>query len=116
MGFAECASLADTYAPPGPDELHQLLLVRCALGRVYVAKRYTGWRGHKLVRLVSTGKLVRRGDYDSVLGDRNEAFNVDIREYCVANGSQLYPEYMILYRRVPSTSPCAQKGPGECFN
>merc|ERR1712034_295218 len=61
--FAECASLADKYAPPGPDGLHQLLLVRCALGRVFVTKRYTGWRGHKLVRMVSTTKLVRRGAY-----------------------------------------------------
>jgi len=98
--FAESASLADHYATPGPDGLHALLLVRAALGKVFVTKRYTGWRGHKLVRLVSTTKLVRKGRFDSVLGDRNVAFNgLDIREYCVANSNQCYPEYMVLYSR-----------------
>lgn len=100
--FAEAASLSDKYAPVGPDGLHGLLLVRCALGRVYVAKRYTTWRSGKLKRMVSTTKLVHQGEYDSVLGDRKFAFNMDVREYVVANNAQLYPEYMVLYsRRMP---------------
>lgn len=98
--FAEAASLSDKYSKPGPDGLHVILLVRAALGRVYVANRgYTKWRGGKLKRLVSTTKLVGKGEYDSVLGDRKFAFNMDVREYVLANNTQLYPEYMILYSR-----------------
>jgi len=101
--FAEAASLADKYAHVGEDGLHGLLLVRCALGRVYVEKRYTTWRAGKLKRMVSTTKLVHKGEYDSVLGDRKFAFNMDVREYVVANKLQLYPEYMVLYsRRMPN--------------
>eukprot|EP00913_Durusdinium_trenchii_P007865 g7381.t1 len=37
--FAETSCLADKYAPPGPDGLHAILLVRAALGRVYVETR-----------------------------------------------------------------------------
>ena len=37
--FAETSCLADKYAPAGPDGLHAILLVRAALGRVYVETR-----------------------------------------------------------------------------
>lgn len=99
--FAERVSLADRYAPAADDDgLHAMLLVRVALGKVFFTRRYTGWRGKKLVRLVSTSKLVKGGECDSVLGDRNRQFNaLDIREYCIPNKSQLYPEYLVLYRR-----------------
>lgn len=109
--FAESCSIADKYAPAAAtDGLHTLLLVRAALGKVYVTKKYTGWRGHKLVRTVSTSKVVRAGRYDSVLGDRKIAFNdCPVREYCVANKSQLYPEYMVLYRRDPEDLPSTSK-------
>jgi len=97
--LAESSSLADKYSRPGDDGLYALLLVRAALGKVYVAKQYSKWRGKRLVRMVSTTKLVRRGDWDSVLGDRNKAFSNNIREYVVANDTQVYPEYLILYSR-----------------
>eukprot|EP00931_Biecheleriopsis_adriatica_P104474 TRINITY_DN79144_c0_g1_i1.p1 TRINITY_DN79144_c0_g1~~TRINITY_DN79144_c0_g1_i1.p1 ORF type:complete len:300 (-),score=53.09 TRINITY_DN79144_c0_g1_i1:71-937(-) len=97
--FAEAASLSDKYSSPGKDGLHTLLLVRAALGKVYVETRYTKWRGGKLRKMVSTSKLVKKGRYDSVLGDRKFAFNMDVREYVVANNTQLYPEYMLLYSR-----------------
>lgn len=97
--FAETSCLADKYAPPGPDGLHAILLVRAALGRVYVETRYTKWRGGRLKRMVSAKHVVREGKYDSVLGDRKYAFNREAREYCVSNTGQLYPEYMLLYSR-----------------
>ncbi|CAE7215834.1 unnamed protein product [Symbiodinium microadriaticum] len=97
--FAETSCLADKYSPLGPDGLHSLLLVRAALGRVYVETRYTKWRGGRLKRMVSAKNVVKEGKYDSVLGDRRYAFNTDAREYCVSNTSQLYPEYMLLYSR-----------------
>eukprot|EP00933_Yihiella_yeosuensis_P034570 TRINITY_DN2804_c0_g3_i1.p1 TRINITY_DN2804_c0_g3~~TRINITY_DN2804_c0_g3_i1.p1 ORF type:complete len:350 (-),score=43.89 TRINITY_DN2804_c0_g3_i1:191-1240(-) len=96
--LAEDAGLADKYSQEGQDGLRTLLLVRAALGKVYVAKRYSSWRGKKLVRAVSSSKLVRSGAYDSVMGDRRYQFNdVGIREYVVPNPSQLYPEYVVYY-------------------
>jgi len=100
--FAEAASLSDKYSKQASDGMHVILLVRAALGRVFVAKTYTQWRGGKLRRLVSTSKLVGKGAFDSVLGDRKYAFNMDVREYVLANNTQLYPEYMIFYSRQES--------------
>eukprot|EP00928_Gymnodinium_smaydae_P040141 TRINITY_DN27274_c0_g1_i1.p1 TRINITY_DN27274_c0_g1~~TRINITY_DN27274_c0_g1_i1.p1 ORF type:complete len:317 (-),score=30.86 TRINITY_DN27274_c0_g1_i1:188-1138(-) len=97
--LAESASFADKYATADEDGLCPMLLVRAALGRTYVETRYTRWRGRKLVRTASTEKIVRKGQYDSVLGDRNKSHGVNIREYCVANSYQLYPEYLIFYSR-----------------
>lgn len=97
--LAESSTLADKYATAGEDGLHAMLLVRACLGKVYATTRYTQWRGKRLVRAVSTRRIVRSGNYDSVLGDRSKAFNLNVREYCVANQTQLYPEYLILYER-----------------
>ena len=49
--------------------LKAILLVRAALGRVYVETRYTKWRGGRLKRMVSAKHVVREGKYDSVPWD-----------------------------------------------
>lgn len=102
--FAESASLADQYAPAGPDGLHQMLLVRAALGKVCMTKRYTSFLDKTLVRTLSATNLARSGKFDSFLGDRK----LSIREYCVANSSQLYPEYLVFYsRQDPRNASCS---------
>lgn len=100
--LAGSSSLADAYAPPDKDEVRTLILVRTALGKVHVTtKRASAWSSNKRVdRTVSTTKLVKTMEWDSVLGDRRKVVGSH-REYCVAFAHQLYPEYLVMYKRVP---------------
>jgi len=97
--LAESASLSDEYAVKGPQGRYCMLLVRSVLGKVHATRRFSKWRGKKLVMTTFTTKLVKAGECDSVLGDRSLANRKGVREYCVANNTQLYPEYLILYNR-----------------
>lgn len=98
--LAGSSSLADQYAPPDQSDVRTVILVRTALGKVHVTtKRANAWSNTKKVdRTVSTSKLVKSGDWDSVLGDRRAAVGGH-REYCVAFAHQLYPEYLVSYIR-----------------
>jgi len=98
--LAESCSLADEYACKGPQGRYCMLLCRSVLGKVHATRRFSRWRGKKLVMTTFTTKLVKAGECDSVLGDRGLANRKGVREYCVANNTQLYPEYLILYNRV----------------
>lgn len=107
--LAESPSLSDDYACKGPQGRYCMLLVRASLGKVYSTRRFSKWRGKKLVMTTFTSKLVKKGECDSVLGDRTLGNRKGIREYCVANETQLYPEYLILYNRLEASS--AWSGP-----
>jgi len=96
--FAECSSLADSYAPGDKDGLHAMLLVRAALGKVHVTTARASMWSSKKRRSVSTHQLVTSGDCDSVLGDREKVAGTH-REFCLADRHQLYPEYLVLYER-----------------
>lgn len=98
--LAESCSLSDEYAVPGPVQgRYCMLLVRATLGKVHATRRFSKWRGKKLVMTTFTTRLVKAGECDSVLGDRERAGRAGVREYVVANREQLYPEYLILYNR-----------------
>jgi hypothetical protein len=98
--LAESPSLSDEYAVKGPQGRYCMLLVRAVLGKVHATRRFSKWRGKKLVMTTFTTKLVKKGECDSVIGDRALGNRKGIREYCVANNTQLYPEYLILYNRL----------------
>jgi len=107
--FAESALLADEYATVDDDGLRTMLLVRVALGRVMVTtKRNSAW-SNKVQRVVSTTHLTKSGRWDSVLGDRKKAVGTH-REYCVADAHQLYPEYLIFYKREHDRRPSSSSG------
>mmetsp|Transcript_125669 Transcript_125669/g.235054 ORF Transcript_125669/g.235054 Transcript_125669/m.235054 type:complete len:297 (+) Transcript_125669:13-903(+) len=107
--LAESAAFSDEYAVKGPSGFFCMLVVRAVLGKVHATSRYTKMRGRKLVFTTRTSKLVREGKCDSVLGDRKKANTRGIREYCVANSTQLYPEYLVLYSREKLPDEWAQK-------
>lgn len=94
--FAECASKSDEYATD--DEvgihkgLHCLLLCRVVLG----AMLHLATGGSAIHETIRTA--INSEQYDSVLGDREISVGT-YREFIVYMEDQVYPEYLILYRR-----------------
>lgn len=91
--LAECSSKADEYAEEGSDGLCRMLVCRAALGRVLVED----------ARNPSGEDLANRcqgREYDSVCGDRWTAVGT-FREFVLYDSSQVYPSYIVLYRRIP---------------
>jgi hypothetical protein len=89
--LAECSSKSDEYATddgantyPG---LRALLVCRCLVGNPYVV--------HSAGDYIS---LAKRAGCDCVLGDRESAVNT-YREYVFFDETQVYPEYVIIYKR-----------------
>jgi hypothetical protein len=109
--LAESPSLSDQYAVKGPQGRYCMLLVRAVLGKVHSTRRFSRWRGKKLVMTTFTTKMVKKGECDSVLGDRTRQNRKGVREYCVANNTQLYPEYLILYNRIDLDTSSAKVHP-----
>lgn len=97
MYLAECSSKSDEYAhddTTGPyKDVYCLLLCRVVLGEIL---RLTAG-GESIHETISAA--INSGCYDSVLGDR-EASRGTYREFVVYDDSQVYPEYVILYKRV----------------
>jgi hypothetical protein len=88
---AECSSKSDEYAMddgantyPG---LRALLVCRCLVGNPYIV--------HKAGDYISEA---RRAGSDCVLGDRESVVNT-YREYVFFDETQVYPEYVIIYKR-----------------
>jgi len=95
--FAECATKSDEYAQPKPvkvgllEETHRaMLLCRVCLGEAFRIEDFDS-KAERHV-LGST-------EYDSLLGDR-EAKVGTYREFIVYNESQVYPEYVIIYKAI----------------
>mmetsp|Transcript_2395 Transcript_2395/g.4728 ORF Transcript_2395/g.4728 Transcript_2395/m.4728 type:complete len:290 (+) Transcript_2395:76-945(+) len=98
--LAGSAALGDKYSVCDKTGVYAMLLVRAALGLVLVTtKRSAAW-SNKAKDSLDTSKVVKTGQWDSVLGDRRKAVGTH-REYCVAFSHQLYPEYLITYKREP---------------
>lgn len=88
--LAECSSKADEYSEAGEDGLCRMLLCRATLGSVLVERE----RHPNAPEL----ELKCRHRHDSLCGDRWAAVGT-FREFVLYDSSQVYPEYIIHYRR-----------------
>jgi len=94
--LGENSSKSDEYASDDATGIYKglyaMLLCRAACGRI----QYTD------AVVPDVPLLIRRctadGEFDSVLGDREKARGT-YREFVVYNNSQVYPEYVMIYRR-----------------
>jgi len=91
--FAECCSKSDEYAKCDPSGVfagvYALLLCRVVCGEMF---RITKSDIPEIQIALRTGK------YDGVLGDREMVVDT-YREFVVFEEAQVYPEYVVLYRR-----------------
>jgi HEAT repeat protein len=88
--MAECSSKADEYAEANEEGLCAMLLCRASLGRIHVnAERQPD---------SETLRSKVMAEYDSLCGDRWKAVGT-FREFVVYNSAQVYPAYIIYYRR-----------------
>merc|ERR1711879_739466 len=91
--FAERSSKSDEYASTNKgiyQGIYSLLLCRVCCGEMFRVTR-------SAIRAIE--KALKSGEYDSVLGDR-EASVGSYREFVVYRERQIYPEYVVLYKRV----------------
>lgn len=92
--FAECCSKSDEYSREGQNQifkgLYALLLCRVCCGEMFRIDRSD---------IPAINAALKSGDYDSVLGDREASVNT-YREFVVFRERQIYPEYVIIYRRL----------------
>eukprot|EP00930_Biecheleria_cincta_P052589 TRINITY_DN3783_c0_g2_i4.p1 TRINITY_DN3783_c0_g2~~TRINITY_DN3783_c0_g2_i4.p1 ORF type:complete len:944 (+),score=114.28 TRINITY_DN3783_c0_g2_i4:37-2868(+) len=91
--FAESCTKADEYAKDEDDghyeKIHAMLLCRVCVGNYhYVTDRDPSAIDH-----------FHRGDTDSTIGDRAAAVHT-YREIVVYDADQVYPEYLVLYKRL----------------
>mmetsp|Transcript_7807 Transcript_7807/g.17142 ORF Transcript_7807/g.17142 Transcript_7807/m.17142 type:complete len:612 (-) Transcript_7807:67-1902(-) len=95
--FAERITKADEYSLPAPKGeedagLYAVLLCRVLGGRVNVVESNE-------IEVEKLRKSVFDGPCHSVLGDRIKTLNKPYREVVVYDKDQIYPEYLLLYRR-----------------
>lgn len=102
--FAERITKADEYAVPcdtaHPDEFHEVcsvLLCRVIGGRSNVCTKNE-------IDSSSLRQQVFAGPHHSVLGDRVQELKKPYREFVVYDRDQIFPEYLLNYIRVYSTS------------
>mmetsp|Transcript_83703 Transcript_83703/g.194687 ORF Transcript_83703/g.194687 Transcript_83703/m.194687 type:complete len:543 (-) Transcript_83703:318-1946(-) len=89
--FAESVTKADEYARPNSDGTYAVLMCRILGGRV----KYTDEVSPNVEALVQS---VTEGPYDSVLGDRAKCRGT-FREFVIFDTEDVYPEYIITYKR-----------------
>lgn len=88
--LAECCSKADEYAEVGPDGVCGMLLCRAALGNVLVDS----------AKCPDSSLESRcKASFDSLCGDRWAAVGT-FREFIVYDAHQVYPAYILYYRRM----------------
>ncbi|CAJ1360445.1 unnamed protein product [Effrenium voratum] len=96
--FAEASSKADEYASEDTDGIYQglfcMLLCRVTLG---------DWIYCDAVKPDAEALVrgIQQGLHDSILGDREKARGT-YREFIVFDNNQVYPEYIIIYKRLAS--------------
>jgi len=96
--FAESSSKSDEYAKDddSADGLYQglyaCLLCRVTMGHINVNE-------DKTPDADALTKTVQAGEFHSVLGDR-EKVRGTFREFVVFDADQVYPEFVVIYRRV----------------
>lgn len=89
--LAEASSKADEYAT-GCEDFHTILICRAACGNSFrvtegdfqLEEKMRGWRMQR---------------FNSVVGDREAAVGT-YREYVFYDAAQIYPEYVVIYRRM----------------
>jgi len=89
--FAENASKSDEYTRPTGDNLRYMLLCRTVLGRAYYSDT-------KETDPRACEDACCRGRFHSVLGDRRKCRGT-FREFIVFDEEQIYPNYILVYRR-----------------
>jgi len=90
--FAESCLKADEYAVEDHRKYCPMLLCRVMLGRIfYCDEQYPDTN-----RLESS--CTKSGGYHCVLGDREKARGT-FREFIVFDNYQVYPEYIVWYKR-----------------
>mmetsp|Transcript_83947 Transcript_83947/g.271263 ORF Transcript_83947/g.271263 Transcript_83947/m.271263 type:complete len:894 (+) Transcript_83947:111-2792(+) len=89
--LAECSSKADEYSEADEEGLCRILLCRSTLGNVLVERE----------KRPSAPELEEqcRAKYNSVCGDRWAAVGT-FREFVLYESSQVYPEYIVYYKRM----------------
>lgn len=87
--LAECSSKADEYAEEGDDGQCRMLICRVSLGRVLVDRAKTP--GADIVARTKAG-------FDSLCGDRWAAVGT-FREFILYDSRQVYPAYIVHYKR-----------------
>mmetsp|Transcript_28734 Transcript_28734/g.82195 ORF Transcript_28734/g.82195 Transcript_28734/m.82195 type:complete len:487 (-) Transcript_28734:57-1517(-) len=94
--FAECSSKSDEYATDDVDGIYRglycLLLCRVCLGEL-LHLQVGGEATHSLIKTAMEDQA-----YDSVLGDRKASVGT-YREFVIYQEDQVYPEYLVLYKR-----------------
>eukprot|EP00927_Polykrikos_kofoidii_P021721 TRINITY_DN20479_c0_g1_i1.p1 TRINITY_DN20479_c0_g1~~TRINITY_DN20479_c0_g1_i1.p1 ORF type:complete len:638 (-),score=107.22 TRINITY_DN20479_c0_g1_i1:295-2052(-) len=92
--LAEASSKSDEYARQESSgvfaELYGLLICRTILGNLYYTKAPCA---------ADIEQAAASGRYTGVLGDREAAVNT-FREFIAWEEEQVYPEYVVIYRRV----------------
>lgn len=92
--LAECSSKADEYSEEDEDGVCSMLLCRAALGRVMVNQEANP--------ADDVEDVFKQSNCHSVCGDRWAAVGT-YREFVVYQASQVYPAYIVKYRRVYET-------------
>eukprot|EP00929_Paragymnodinium_shiwhaense_P068890 TRINITY_DN34740_c0_g1_i1.p1 TRINITY_DN34740_c0_g1~~TRINITY_DN34740_c0_g1_i1.p1 ORF type:complete len:477 (-),score=66.14 TRINITY_DN34740_c0_g1_i1:87-1517(-) len=91
--FAECSSKSDEYASADPSGLfagrYALLLCRVVCGEFFYQTKSD---------IPAVEKALKSQEYDGVLGDREAAVGT-YREFVVFDQEQVYPEYVLIYKR-----------------
>lgn len=96
--LAENSTKADEYAKDEPggyyDSTFAILLCRTCLGKFYYTTK----------RNPDAQEKVTDGSHDSTLGDRMKSTGT-FREFVVYDKDQIYPEYIVIYRRIGESLP-----------
>jgi hypothetical protein len=106
--FCEASGKADEYACPDPNDpdpsrrdWRPILLCRVLMGNIsYCDIPFPGSGGPSANQFDTAAlvKTVTHGEYHSVLGDREKCRGT-FREYIVFDNAQVYPEWIIWYKR-----------------
>lgn len=92
--FSEWSSKIDQlFTPDGAEGLRCMLLCRVTLGHVLTDSAVLPEYVHLVDQCTS-------GSYHSVLGDRRELCPGSTRDFVVYDKDQVYPEFLLWYRRV----------------
>lgn len=91
--FAESCLKADEYVKEDSRKWFPLVLSRVLLGNVYYCDEKSPWEMKARLEAACKG-----GGYHSILGDR-EKVRRTFREFILFNQDQIYPEYLVWYKR-----------------
>ena len=94
--LAEASSKADEYATANAEGLYTMVVCRAVLGHSFVTEVPGDYR-----------RKCEEEHYDSVVGDREAAVNT-YGEFVFYKPEAIYPEYVVLYRRIRLPRVCPE--------